>query len=117
MPEEQEPFVAEDGKARLSTSTTLYPAGTSWAGGGRPIATAPKDGTIIDLWYDGDRVADARWGKYRRATKDSPGQVLEFEGWVYWHGQYSGCDIDHYHPEKITHWMPLPLPPPPEGKA
>lgn len=67
----------------------------------RPIETAPKDGSLIDLWCgDYERVADAKWDTKRRA-------------WVEW--GIDGFDCmewvrlpDYYKP---THWMPLPEPP------
>ena len=67
------------------------------AGGWRPIETAPKDGTTIDLWCAyrfetdnlGCRVADAFW--------DEDDQLWRFDQW---HEKY-----------RPTHWMPLPSAP------
>jgi hypothetical protein len=65
-------------------------AGNQW----RPIETAPKDGTFIDLWV-GDRVANAKWS-------NGEWQELELEWeWMSW--QAIGVTP--------THWMPLPPPP------
>lgn len=59
----------------------------------RPIATAPRDGTLLDLWFAGDwdcRVADACWRG-------------EFGWWV----ERRGCSYNH-NPTIITHWRPIP---------
>lgn len=67
-----------------------------------PIETAPKDGTIVDLWtseHGGARVSDAKfdegkWCTFRHEEEDRLG-----DGWwpVYL--------------LTFTHWMPLPQPP------
>lgn len=59
----------------------------------QPIATAPTDGTLIDLWVDGSRLANC----YR-------GQGLLNESWL-----CNGFPI--HESNKITHWMPLPSDP------
>ena len=66
----------------------------------RPIETAPKDGSWVDLWayfpeHDlAKRVPSAKWDR-------------EVNNWrySYWHfGQYK-------YPPTITHWQPIPAPP------
>jgi hypothetical protein len=59
----------------------------------KPIETAPKDGTAVDLWIDFRRITDAYWRKGPMG-----------EGWHY----ASGEGMDDSQP---THWMPLPPPP------
>lgn len=55
----------------------------------RDIATAPKDGTMIDVHMPGvGRVTDVFWA------------------WTLWHRD--GDDLPDLKP---THWMPLPQPP------
>ena len=49
-----------------------------------PIETAPRDGTVIDLW-------DSEFG---RITEQ-------------WWDEDDGC-WSGFGPENITHWMPLP---------
>ena len=74
----------------------------------QPIETAPKDGTIVDLWFpllddDGDyeeedivlsRVADCHFSKKGNCWVNDVGFNLE---------------IDFDGPP--TYWMPLPKPP------
>ena len=64
----------------------------------RPIETAPKDGTVIDLW-DGKymhRVTNVRWGHQRWQD----GKPVGEKEW----GLIT-------HDGKPTHWMPLPQSP------
>jgi hypothetical protein len=64
----------------------------------RPIATAPKDGTRVDLWRQGHRVTDAFWD--------------EGEEWWCIDSRYSDgepCPLA-VSPEP-THWQSLPAPP------
>jgi hypothetical protein len=66
----------------------------------QPIATAPKDGTPIDLWISGSnrRFADCRFhrGMWQHWWMDCFG---------------SGMDWQSLDSHKPTHWMPLPTPP------
>ena len=59
------------------------------------IETAPRDGTNIDLWALGERVADCTWNSHRK----------RWEHW--WQGDFDGmgmvCVDGH-----ATHWMPIP---------
>ena len=60
----------------------------------QPIATAPRDGTVIDLWFAG------QWNK----------RMCEF-AWrlEYWYSEYK---IVAYNDSRvITHWRPLPAGP------
>ena len=68
----------------------------------QPIETAPKDGTLIDLFIDGERYVDCRWG--------DPNQ--DMEDWASWYQRYteswgSAFPVDL----NPTHWMPRPSPP------
>lgn len=70
---------------------------TDW----QPISTAPKDGTVIDLWIKtpdgGYREPDAHWGN---------GDLGK--GWV----TVAGDDQWNLENDgEITHWQPLPSPP------
>ena len=90
-----------------------------------PIESAPKDGTIIDLWVGGHRIPNCSWDEF------APNQSTNFEidgAWVHhrfdipvdwrpWSGGYGG-----EYPPDPTHWMlppdppatPAPSPPPPK---
>jgi hypothetical protein len=65
---------------------------TDW----QPISTAPRDGTVIDLWFAGEwgrRMPDARWSEPIKA-------------WV-----VDGRGCSYLDSPEITHWMPLPTSP------
>jgi len=66
---------------------------TDW----QPIETAPKDGTVVDLWADG-RLANCLW---ERHLDD------------HWRQQYSEATGSSFGVSDLlpTHWMPLPEPP------
>lgn len=92
--------------------------------GWQPIATAPKDGTVVDLWITtpalktgAERCCDARWHQGAWWFPDFPTEFDEDDG------QPSGFTSDvseiegvwHRRAEtpicRATHWMPLPPPP------
>ncbi len=61
----------------------------------RPIETAPKDGTRIDLWVvekNGYRAVDVEWVA---GTLDIDGFWQDLEGFI-------------YDKRDVTHWKPLP---------
>lgn len=84
----------------------------------QPIETAPKDGTMIDLWVDGDypqRYSDAHWGKGGHECGEM-GEYCDSD----WHSQEEGwtCSFGMPIPEnKVTHWLPLPPPPTEQSSA
>jgi hypothetical protein len=79
----------------------------------QPIETAPKDGSVVDLWVpsyrqvndylvEGHRVAACRWN----------------DGWGdggFWEAKFVEVDsftpLDSIDGQQPTHWMPLPEPP------
>lgn len=78
----------------------------------QPIETAPKDGTVIDVWRDGMRDT-VSWGfpphecGEAGSYCDSDWHSLKEPGWVCsTFGEFLGCEHDPF-----THWMPLPPPP------
>jgi hypothetical protein len=78
-----------------------YQRGTGEAGW-RPIDTAPKDGTWILVFVPDSPMA---WGPYELTC-----WITDYSGRQYW------CEMDVSEElegaEDITHWMPLPEPPP-----
>lgn len=92
----------------VSAASVVSPPSSGW----EPIETAPRDGTVIDLWMvlsdgrgtRGHREADCRWDQ----AEDAP------FGWMQtdWEGDSAyveGIAV------KATHWRPLPPPPSREG--
>lgn len=71
----------------------------------QPIETAPRDGTVIDLWCGG-RICDARWMTWPTATDDP-------ETYCWWapeptaYGYAVVWEMTQLGLEP-THWMPLP---------
>lgn len=63
----------------------------------QPIETAPKDGTLVDLWA-GERIADCAWNVPSNCWAER--SVSSFSGRPYW------AVVNN-----PTHWMPLPAAP------
>ena len=80
--------------------------------GWRPIETAPKDGTIIDLWHEEfGRQPDCYWGKPHHSCGEY-GKYCDSD----WHGAPEGwidsaCNSISPFQDECTHWMPLPAAP------
>jgi hypothetical protein len=76
----------------------------------RNIETAPRDGTIIDVWVhhisrpvqDGFRVADVSWVTHLKARS---------HGWYQERPGGDGLHDPTMPGKKVTHWMPLPSAP------
>lgn len=62
----------------------------------QPIETAPKDGTVVDIWAYGHRLPDVQFC----GDDTTPGWYF-----VYDYSELAAFDGD------ATHWMPLPDPP------
>jgi hypothetical protein len=93
-PEDQALTVQGEGNGASGNDPTR--GSTDW----RPIDSAPRDGTRVDLWVVFETGA-------RRAT-DTHFDTDLGEWWVSDH-HHAG----HYVPRpRPTHWMPLPDPPP-----
>jgi hypothetical protein len=77
----------------------------------RSIETAPKDGTLIDVFAEGYRFANVKWGQESDDSDGEPDPDSEFE-WVHldWHTTYDGWYWTgiNYEP---SHWMPVPRAP------
>lgn len=81
------------------------------ASGWQPIETAPRDGTVIDIWADGERIADVYWGKPDHCCGEM-GQYCDSD----WHREKPGwvvCAINasYWGSKPPTHWQPLPAEP------
>lgn len=81
---------------------------TKW----QPIETAPKDGTTIDVWRDGNRET-VNWGLPPHCCGemgqycDSDWHSLKGPGWICsTFGEFVGGKHDPF-----THWQPLPTSP------
>ncbi len=86
----------------------------------QPIETAPKDGSVIDLWVtcqsDARRVPDAYWS--HEGFQYGPVRQDGKPGWAAANMGYDGCDGYADDPEdgqRATHWMPLPPSPNKDG--
>lgn len=67
----------------------------------QPIETAPRDGTIIDIWANGERITDCKWISDDFYCFEDHGDYESYWDWFKvseWHGN-------------PTHWMPVPAPP------
>ncbi len=75
----------------------------------RDISTAPKDGTVVDLWHrEYGRHSDQFWGAPSHCCGEA-GVHCDSE----WHGHPPGWVDATFNEwssdgEAFTHWMPLP---------
>jgi hypothetical protein len=85
-------------------------------GGWRPIESAPKDGTVIDVWQAGE--FPSRWtASWRKQDHQCISEYCDMcptkhEGRAGWRDCIFGDDVLL----RITHWMPVP-PPPSNGEG
>ena len=98
----EKPKGADQSQNRFTPLSAAPP--TAQAEGWRPIETAPKDGTYLLLWE-------------QYSTNPFVG-CWAFGVWAVSHehvdaeGGWDGANVvDSISQERITHWMPLPLPP------
>ncbi|SNZ21676.1 hypothetical protein [Cohaesibacter gelatinilyticus] len=67
----------------------------------RPIETAPKDGTVIDvLLWGTSRMPNVQWGM-------TDGMAVDIETWI---DTFSAMPVwgPSESPEIVTHWLPIP---------
>ena len=110
-------FIVEIGDLLIAPGQKLYthPSPSDGMAGWKPIATAPKDGTLILVHFKSKGVRAVSW--------DSPfhDEVTEENG--IWcvdddkHGPYGLRGYNDDGPTAPTHWMPLPAPPLPASEA
>lgn len=92
----------------LDFARALLAASAAGQVGWQPIETAPKDGTVIDLWVGGDhRRTSCYWGRPHHCCGEM-GSYCDSE----WHDLVEGWVGDLNEPLGVftapTHWMPLP---------
>ena len=63
------------------------------------IASAPKNGSPVDLWINGYRVTNCQWDETKKEWT---------EGWLDNEGKYQSFAVMWAPP---TYWMPIPEPP------
>lgn len=90
----------------------------------QPIETAPKDGTVVDLWgkiwrpdaddFVGQRFTEYRWAKARYIYGAIGADTKNLgAGWTRNTGIFAGTTKESHFPAnwRATHWMPLPQSP------
>lgn len=79
--------------------------------GWRPIETAPRDGTVIDVWVDDDRHTNVYWGRPAHSCGEY-GDYCDccprYDAWVCADTNYYLTGDEGYACDEPTHWMPLP---------
>lgn len=97
-----------DREAEISRLTARI-AEMTW----QPIDTAPRDGTVVDLWIDETRFADCYWGLPEHSCGEAEG-YCDSE----WHGMKDGWidgtlnqPISELSFDQPSHWMPRPAAP------
>lgn len=71
----------------------------------RPIETAPKDGTVVDLWYGDQRYPNCEWDRSYASLPE------QFCGWAQNYAERPGSTYPLPPGFRPTHWRPLPEPP------
>jgi len=127
-------------RAAFGVSEAALTQGESRQSGWQDIATAPKDGTVIDLWMTDETGAEWRESDAYYVTDCTDDTIVyqpdgswttpcrKRDGWFAPGHDYDGhgfCDVPkHFNPhprqQKVfftlpTHWMPLPAAPTPAG--
>lgn len=77
----------------------------------QPIETAPRDGTVIDLWIECRLQVVNSYRAPNCTWVDIDDRRLVYSGWVITNNQWFP---DHFLSTELlvpTHWMPLPEPP------
>lgn len=79
--------------------------------GWRTIDSAPRDGTVIDLWANGERWPDCYFGKRRYWSLD--GNETTTLAWLMETPDWVWVTLNENLPRGTTptHWMPHPKPP------
>lgn len=97
-----------------SLTTPSAPAGPGVAEPWSDIGTAPKDGTVIDLWAQSLGPASRDTDEMRVYVEFRVPAARWFAGaWANEDG--NSLDLDEWENLVFTHWMPLPKPPAPSA--
>jgi hypothetical protein len=75
------------------------------------IATAPRDGSYVDLWADGGRETNAYWGRPQHECGEAGGYCdccPSYDGWVDSTFNHYLTGEDGLLCDPPTHWQPLP---------
>ncbi|WP_148716450.1 DUF551 domain-containing protein [Chitinolyticbacter meiyuanensis] len=95
---------------QLTAYATMLEAARLVPEGWRPIETAPKDGTVVDVWHEEfGRYAGYYWGLPYHSCGEM-GRLCDSD----WHDLEPGWVDEFNEPvsgEGFTHWMPLPTAP------
>lgn len=79
-----------------------------------PIETAPRDGTMLDLWIDDGRHTNVYWGRPQHTCGEA-GSYCDccpsYDGWVCADLNAYLTGAEGYSCNDPTHWRPLPSPP------
>ena len=75
----------------------------------QPICTAPRDGTVIDIWVRGKRVANVRFAYVYKNGLPQPDDF--YSGWEHadrpWSGMGGGYPPMVEGRKEATHWAPI----------
>lgn len=92
----------EQAYRRFKAASAPPPVLEQW----QPIATAPKDGTCVDLWVDGERWSDCLWGAPHHSCGEEGAYCDSDEhslgpSWVF-------TTLNHRLETEPSHWRPVP---------
>lgn len=102
--------------AKLQGDEVLSRIRASVAGSGqaeagwRSIGTAPRDGSAVDLFHDGERLTNFRWARPKTYWCREDQYVKPYDGEPRWIDSDVEVILEDL-PDDPSHWMPLPAPP------
>lgn len=78
--------------------------------GWRSIVSAPRDGTMVDLFHDGRRLTNFRWAKPKTYWCREDQYVKPYDGEPRWIDDDVEVVLECL-PDDPSYWMPVPAPP------